>query len=151
MSDNIDIESVDQNTFTVRPLGGAALPGKYSSQMGLVNFAPEVPLLDDTIYEVVVDGMQDWVGNAGGSFVSLFSTGDDAPACTLDALPPVEVGVLVDLDVLATTGADLTYSWDFGDGSAPTPPAAPTRCAPCGSSRGTPPARHSTTGSRRSG
>ncbi|MCH8040993.1 MAG: tandem-95 repeat protein [Nitrospinae bacterium] len=79
MSDNIDIESVNASTFTVRPLGGNPLTGKYSVQMGLVNFTPDSPLQPDTVYEIVVSGMKDWVGNSGGIFTSQFSTGASLP------------------------------------------------------------------------
>ncbi len=75
MSDNVDFESVDAASFFVRPLGGAALPGKRAVQMGLSNFCPDQPLLVNTVYEVVVDGIQDLVGNSGPIFRSTFSTG----------------------------------------------------------------------------
>lgn len=74
MSDGVDIESIDPSTFFVRPLGGLPLPGKYSVQMGLVNFSPDVPLQPNTTYEVVVNGIKDLVGNQGGPFASQFST-----------------------------------------------------------------------------
>ena len=74
MSDNIDFESPSPQTFAVQPLGGAPLSGKYSTQMGIVNFCPDDPLSPGTVYEVVVDGMEDLVGNAGPVFRSTFST-----------------------------------------------------------------------------
>ena len=80
MSDNIDMASVDSTTFSVRPLGGQALPGKYSVQMGLVNFTPAVSQQPNTTYEVVVKGMQDYVGNPGGTFSSRFSTRATTPS-----------------------------------------------------------------------
>jgi hypothetical protein len=80
MSDNIDIASVNRTTFKVHPLGGAPLRGKYSVQMGLVNFTPEVPLQPNTTYRVVVSGMRDDVGNPGKTFTSRFSTGIIAPS-----------------------------------------------------------------------
>jgi PKD repeat protein len=80
MSDNIDMASVDSTTFIVRPLGGQALSGKYSVQMGLVNFTPAVSLQPNTTYEVVVRGMQDYVGNPGGTFSSRFSTHVTTPS-----------------------------------------------------------------------
>ncbi len=83
MSDNIDVASVNANTFMVRPLGGQALPGRYSVQMGLVNFTPAVPLQANTTYEVVISGMQDYVRNRAPAFSSRFSTPTSTPA-----LPP---------------------------------------------------------------
>jgi len=59
MSDNVDLVSIDTTTFMVRPVGGEAVPGKYSVQMGLVNFAPDVPQQPETTYEVVVTGLRD--------------------------------------------------------------------------------------------
>jgi mono/diheme cytochrome c family protein/PKD repeat protein len=124
MSDMVDIESVNAGTFAVRPVGGSPLPGKYSYQMGLVNFSPDQPLQPNTVYEVVVNGIEDWVGNAGGSFTSHFGTGNfTAPTCTLGVLAPALVGATANLDVATVNGTQpLTYSWSFGDGSPPTPP-----------------------------
>ena len=122
MSDSVDIGSVDSNTFTVRRLGGVALPGKYSVQMGLVNFTPDSPLESDTTYEVVVSGIKDLVGNPGGTFVSQFTTADTSPpGCTLDPSPKAEVNASVYFDVGTVSGKEpITYSWDFGDDSSPT-------------------------------
>ncbi len=75
MSDNVDFESAAAANFVVRPLGGAGLSGKYSVQMGLMNFCPDQPLSPDTVYEVVIDGIEDLVGNSGPVFRSTFATG----------------------------------------------------------------------------
>ncbi|MGE3539856.1 MAG: Ig-like domain-containing protein, partial [Candidatus Tectimicrobiota bacterium] len=83
MSDNIDVASVNATTFIVRPLGGQALPGSYSVQMGLVNFTPAVVLQPDTTYEVVINGLRDYVGNRTPTFTSRFTTVSSTPA-----LPP---------------------------------------------------------------
>lgn len=99
MSDNIDIASVNATTFMVRPAGGQALAGKYSMQMGLVNFAPTAPLQPNTTYEVVVSGMKDYVGNAGGTFTSRFSTVTSTPPPP----PPPPSGGLI-AQVKATSG-----------------------------------------------
>jgi cytochrome c peroxidase len=65
MSDHIDVTSMDTNTFIVRPLGGAAIPGTYSTQLGMINFAPDQPLAPATTYEVILPagGIRDVVGN----------------------------------------------------------------------------------------
>ena len=125
MSDNIDLDSVNSSTFVVRPIGGNPLPGKYSLQMGLVNFSPASPLQPNTTYEVEVSGMRDLVGNAGGTFTSQFSTGDTLsegpPTCSLDVLPAVQVNLTANFDVATVSGSTpLTYSWNFGDGSPST-------------------------------
>jgi hypothetical protein len=85
MSDQVDVTSLTTSNVTVRPLGSTtALTGTYSTQMGMVNFAPDVPLLANTIYEVIlrVGGVRDVVGNGlRQEFSMRFSTGDtvDAP------------------------------------------------------------------------
>ena len=78
MSEPIDVTSMDTTTFIVRRPGGAALPGIYSTQMGMINFTPDEPLLNDTTYEVVLPagGIRDLVGNpTDAEFSMLFSTG----------------------------------------------------------------------------
>ncbi|GAL84877.1 endoglucanase-like protein [Sporocytophaga myxococcoides] len=77
-TDNIILESVNKNTFIVRPLGGAALSGKYSHQFSMVNFSPDQPLLPNTTYEIVIPsgGIKDYAGNTTSkTFTSYFSTG----------------------------------------------------------------------------
>jgi len=77
-TDNIILETVNKNTFIVRPLGGAALSGKYSHQFSMVNFSPDQPLLPNTTYEIVIPsgGIKDYAGNAvNNTFTSYFSTG----------------------------------------------------------------------------
>ena len=129
MSDNIDLDSIDDTTFIVRPFGGAALPGKYSVQMGLVNFSPDQPLANDTTYEVILSGLTDLVGNTGAQHVSTFSTGAAnpdtvPPQCVASSNGPAVVDTIVEVDIDNSIGPILTYSWDFGDGSTPTPPSA---------------------------
>lgn len=78
MSDQIDVTSLTTNTFIVRPLGGSALPGTYSTQMGMINFAPDQTLSANTTYEVVLPagGIRDVVGNGlATNFYSRFATG----------------------------------------------------------------------------
>lgn len=74
MSDNVEIHSLDSNRFSLRPVGGERLSGKYSVQMGVVNFSPDEALAPATEYELRVSGVEDLVGNEGGSFVSRFTT-----------------------------------------------------------------------------
>lgn len=78
LTDNILYETINKNTFIVRPVGGAALSGKYSHQTSMVNFSPDVPLLANTTYEIVIPagGMKDYAGNPTATeFKSYFSTG----------------------------------------------------------------------------
>ena len=78
MSDQIDVTSLTTNTFIVRPVGGNPLAGTYSTQMGMINFAPDQSLASGTTYEVVlpVGGIRDVVGNGlAQGFTSRFATG----------------------------------------------------------------------------
>ncbi|MEM7205041.1 MAG: Ig-like domain-containing protein [Planctomycetota bacterium] len=127
LTDMIELGSIDETTFTVRPVGGAPLTGGYSHQFGIVNFVPEQPLQPSTTYEVVVPsgGMRDWTGNpVPRPFVSRFSTGSSVSVVRVAAAAsnPVELGQPATFDVASSSGpGTLQYSWSFGDGSPPTP------------------------------
>lgn len=126
-TDFVDLRSVNSSTFIVRPVGGAAISGKYSTQFGIVNFFPDEPLEPLTTYEVVVpkNGMKDLVGNlTPSSFVSTFAT---APpliplTCQITFSAPATVGANASFHVQGSGGqGNHTYSWDFGDGTPLTP------------------------------
>ncbi|WP_259372044.1 LamG-like jellyroll fold domain-containing protein [Caldimonas mangrovi] len=79
LSDSILPESVNADTFIVRPVGGSALAGFYSAQLGIINFSPSQPLQPNTTYEVVLPagGVKDYAGNAiGTQFRTTFTTGN---------------------------------------------------------------------------
>jgi PKD repeat protein len=79
LSDSILPESVNASTFIVRPVGGSALAGLYSVQLGIINFSPSLPLLPNTTYEVVLPagGVKDYAGNGIASeYRSTFTTGN---------------------------------------------------------------------------
>lgn len=79
MSDSILPESVNANTFIVRPLGGNTLAGTYSVQLGIVNFSPSQPLAPSTVYEVLLPagGLKDYAGNGlGTEYRATFTTGN---------------------------------------------------------------------------
>lgn len=124
-SDQIDLRTVSSSTFIVRPVGGAALPGKYSHQFGVVNFFPDVALQANTTYEVVVTagGIKDYVGNTVPSqFFSRFSTGPTigtGPAgCNIGTDTPANVSATINFSATNCTGTSLQYKWSWGDGSA---------------------------------
>jgi hypothetical protein len=64
-SDNIDFDSVDGASFTVRPVGGSAIDGGFSSIFNAVSFGPRLPLAPGE-YEIVLaaGGIRDVSGNA---------------------------------------------------------------------------------------
>ena len=77
-TDQIDVQSLSQATFIVRPLGGQPLAGSYSSQINIVNFGPDSLLKANTTYEVVLvkGGIKDYAGNGlSQDYVYHFSTG----------------------------------------------------------------------------
>jgi DNA-binding beta-propeller fold protein YncE len=128
LSDWIDLRSVNNLTFIVRPLGGSALSGKYSGEQGILNFWPNQPLLPGTTYEVVIPagGILDFSGNGvPTTFTSRFTTAGTSPVTrptvTARMNPAARVGTGVGFAITSSSGGGtLTYSWDFGDGSAPT-------------------------------
>jgi YVTN family beta-propeller protein len=123
LTDSVDLRTVSSSTFIVRPLGGSALPGKYSSQTGIVNFWPDQQFLPGTIYEVVVTagGIKDWANNGVPTqFTSRFTTAGTAPglACTLNARPPSPVNTTASFSPGSVSGGGtIRYAWDFGDGA----------------------------------
>jgi cytochrome c peroxidase len=126
-TDLIDLRTVNDSTFILRPVGGSALSGKYSTQLGVVNFFPDEPLLPEQPYEVVVPkgGVKDLVGNpTESSFVSSFTTAPPQPplTCAITLSAPAQVGQTALFQARGMGGSgSFTYSWNFGDGSAVTP------------------------------
>ena len=126
-SDQVDIRSISPETLTVREVGGKILSGRYSSQTGIVAFWPDQPLSRSTTYEIDIakGGLKDYAGNANEEgFTSRFSTGaalSDFPM-TLASNRPVETGSEITFTVTqADADQGTTLSWNFGDGSEPTP------------------------------
>ncbi len=129
LTDLVEVASLSSQTFIVRPVGGAALPGKYSTQTGIVNFTPDAPLAANTTYEIVVPagGIKDYAGNGvPAAFVSRFSTGGtigNPVTCTINPTTPEVVGDSAAFNAQATGTGTLRYSWTFGDGTPPTSPS----------------------------
>lgn len=125
-TDAIDLRSVDSGSVIIRPVGGAALPGRYSHQTGIVNFWPDQPLQADTVYQVHLPagGVKDYAGNGLESdFTSYFSTGGSLASVTVTAQSagPVLLGGGTEFTATGSGEGTLEYPWDFGDGSPPTP------------------------------
>ncbi len=75
-TDNVELATVDNRSFIVRPQGGQALEGTFSVTMSVLNFEPAEPLQPGTTYEVVLPagGVKDYVGNGVEEFTSTFTT-----------------------------------------------------------------------------
>jgi Bacterial Ig-like domain/LVIVD repeat len=76
-TDNIELATVNEASFIVRPMGGAPLKGKWGSRMGVLNFDPDEDLLPATTYEVILPkgGVTDLVLNGiAEDFKSTFTT-----------------------------------------------------------------------------
>ncbi len=127
-SDSIFFESVTAGTFRVLDDDETVVPGTYSAQLGIVNFAPSAPLEPTTTYTVLLpaNGVADYAGNTIASeFRSSFTTGTAPSTATQPEAAGISqttrsaastVGAASSFEAIAQEGA--TYAWDFGDGSS---------------------------------
>jgi DNA-binding beta-propeller fold protein YncE len=122
LTDHVDLRSVNSSSFIVRPVGGNALPGKYSGQSGVLNFWPDQPLAAGTTYEVVVPagGLRDDAGNSvPTTFTSRFTVaGTAAIGCALATRAAALDGTNLSFSPSSVTGSGLQFAWAFGDGSS---------------------------------
>jgi hypothetical protein len=76
-TDNIELATVNDASFIVRPVGGAAIKGVWGLRMGVLNFSPAEDLKPATTYEVILPkgGITDLVRNPlAEDFKSTFTT-----------------------------------------------------------------------------
>lgn len=76
-SDAIDVASLGKDSFAVRPKGGAALPGTWTTMYNTVTFCPERPF-PPGVYEIALPagGLRDVSGNAlATASITTFSVG----------------------------------------------------------------------------
>ena len=139
---------VNGETFIVRPLGGAALPGRLTFSFDdVLTFQPNAPLQANTEYEVLIPagGIKDAAGNGISGYSFNFSTGATVngnlpPLVTgfAPSLQPAAPGQSLSLSASASDpdGDALQYRFDFGDGTAKTAwsatPSATTSYAAAG-------------------
>jgi hypothetical protein len=128
-SDQIDLRSVNAETFVVRAVGGDQVTGRISGLTGIVNFWPDAPLEAETAYEIVLPagGVRDVVGNPiARDFRTGFSTGLflDAPVrCEIEPHDVALVDKPADFRVRVSSDVGQTEQiWTFGDGRGPTIP-----------------------------
>lgn len=125
LSDSVLMDSVTDLTFQVIPAGSVTpIDGTYSVNLGFVHFSPSAPLGGNQIYQVVVNGIKDFTGNAMPEVRYSFSTGNVASHDVTVSFPnTVEVGGYVNAAANASPifGGSLEYSWNLGDGTPPTP------------------------------
>ena len=77
LSDHIEIATVTNTSFLVRPMGGQPIAGSFGMTTTTLNFDPAAALEPATTYEVVLrkDGITDLVGNAiPADIVTTFTT-----------------------------------------------------------------------------
>jgi hypothetical protein len=136
---------VNGQTFIVRPVGGAPLTGTlFFSYNDILTFSPAADLLPNTTYEVVIPagGIKDAAGNGIEPYSFRFATGSTVDGGGTPSPPPpppppanlppeiaavaaspypVAPGRTVTVSVTADDpeGAELAYSFDWGDGSPP--------------------------------
>ncbi len=127
----LDSTTVNEQTIQLRVLGGDPVPAiVMHTSYDVINVTPVSPLLADTTYEVrlVANGVRDVAGNGIAAKSFFFSTGNTVQAApeiqSLSANPasPVQAGQSVAFNAVAVNATQ--FSWDFGDGSAPTAWAA---------------------------
>lgn len=122
-SEWIEFKSVDEQSLILRPVGGQPVSGQWGCTYTLLTFASDEPLLANTTYELVLPagGVSDLVGNTlPADIVTTFTTGRDLPASTsiIDIDPSLitELGETTTFEV-NSPDPNLTYEWEFGDGS----------------------------------
>ncbi len=122
-SDQIELATLDPSTVIVRPvLGGPALTGSFGLVHTVASFTPDAPLAPNTAYEIVLPagGVRDLVGNGiAADFRATFRTGSAATGggLVIQSPPPTLIGTAAPFSVANPNTQNLTYEWDFGDGS----------------------------------
>lgn len=132
--ETLDMQSISAGTsFIVRPVGGAAVSGRFSRTSGnaILTFFPDQPLAVNTTYEVILPagGIKDVVGNGIASqYGFTFSTGSTVTgnlppniSAFSASASPVDPGTPVTLTASATDSGPIEYRFDFSDGNGFTP------------------------------
>ncbi|MCK6264911.1 NPCBM/NEW2 domain-containing protein [Vibrio sp. ZSDE26] len=125
LSDSVLMDTVHSSSFTVTKFGSSTpLEGEYSTNLGFINFTPSQPLEADSIYEVTLEGIQDFAGNPMARTEYRFSTGSQVGHdVQISSVDKITLGSSVNFAASTTPilGGDVEYSWNFGDGGGSTP------------------------------
>ena len=128
-SDFVDNHNLQNGALVLREkITGRVVDAGYSHGMGIAHIVPKEPLKKNMTYQVIVTpALSDMVGNAyvGKEVISEFSTGEQLIDLTSDIkiAAPISVGMSANFEADVSYKGNvskLKYSWDFGDGSAPT-------------------------------
>jgi len=93
-SDHIDASSLTAATIWLEDSTGAVVSTVRSSQLGLVNLAPEAELGLLETYKIVAVGVRDVAGNASPRFEGTFTTGDGSvPLSPTAAITNVDLNI----------------------------------------------------------
>jgi fibronectin type 3 domain-containing protein len=128
----VDHRTINTTTVQVKDhAGGAALVGHYTSTFRIISFHPDSPLAPGTQYDIVINGVKDWAGNlmtvpVTTSFTTA-GTGVTPPASCVFTFNGSTANLVTNTGAVATLAVSgctptsgLTYSFDFGDATAPT-------------------------------
>lgn len=115
---------VPGENIIVRPVGGSAIGIDFRvSHSGLLTIDPDGDLQPGTTYEVVLDGIEDYMGNAMLPYSFQFTTAgtnsNPAPPVISNVVTvpsPVTAGDSVSFSVVATGTGGLEYRFDPGNG-----------------------------------
>ena len=126
--ETLDIATVNSATFRVFPRdipGAQDVLGTLNvHDKDIINFTPDVELMPDTTYRVMLDGIADVSGNVMSAYWFDFTTSgpNDPPPVEIDSITvssyPAEPNQAISITAVASGGLGaLEYRWDFGDGT----------------------------------
>jgi hypothetical protein len=114
-SEPVNHASVNMTSFQLAPANGILVPGTFGGSGNTVTFRPTALLLADTLYNVVLSGIEDVDGNPmeGTHTWSFRTLANTTPSANAGASQEVNRGEVVTLTGSGTDpeGQTLTYRW----------------------------------------